>query len=424
MPAAVVASSVNEQATGGTNTCTTPAGTASGDLLLAFVTHHTSTPPSAPANWSVGGQAPPPATQTVSTSAFYRHLSAAPAASYGFPIGATTSPSTVILVRISGHDAATPLLADPLDATETTGALATTTAEASVTTPENDVLMVSGMAINGVAQNISPIPAQYTEVSRSTGTGKRLVVGQEFRAAAGATGTRTWTTGGANTVWAGVRLHVKSAASAAVRSAGLSGSGSLTAFPSTVTATQPAGLGGSGTLSTTQRLGFDRTAVLSGSGTLAATGKQGFTRAAALSGNGLLEGAPVPGQLLAALLSGSGELQAGALGFAAALLNSSGTLVAFPQDPAVFMSVSLSSSGTLAALAKAKLIKSAAVSGSGTLVAFGLITPRAAPLSGSGYLSTWGQNLARIGTVVPVTFRLGGTLPVAIYLGNALVWRP
>lgn len=198
---------VTEQATGTTVTVTTPSGAASGEILVAAVEHSSTTPPATPSGWTLAGKAGPPGAQTVSVAVFYRVLSGTPAASYAFTV--VSGAATAVLVRVAGADTTSPL---DVPATLTSQGAVTTFAQASATTGAGDVLAITAMGLNGIAQNMTN-PAQVTQVATSSGTGKRLHVVTEARPTQGAIGTRTWSTPGTNVVWVGVRVHLRSAGS-------------------------------------------------------------------------------------------------------------------------------------------------------------------------------------------------------------------
>jgi hypothetical protein len=280
------------------------------------------------------------------------------------------------------------------------------------------------------ASGVVSVPSPYTAPSvgassNSYGSGANTftATGYNDAVSAGSVGGETGSTGTTSIGY--TFLVILPAANVNLSaSAALGGTGTLSAAGSAPTASQGAALGGSGTLAGTGTPGYARAAAMGGSGTLAATGKVGFTRAAALSGNGTLGALPVQGLTSPSAYTGDGELQAAALGQSLAFLTSSGSLVGFPFAPAVFLGASLGSTGSLSGTISPGLVRDALLSSLGTLAALGLITPRAADLSGAGYLSTFQQSLMRLGLIVPITYRLGGTMPTKLYLGSNLVWSP
>lgn len=207
------------------------------------------------------------------------------------------------------------------------------------------------------------------------------------------------------------------------QAAALSGAGSLSTTQKPAT-TRSAALGGSGTLSTSQKLDVDRAAALAGDGTLTTTQRIAVAGAAALDGSGTLSAITRPGWVKPATLSGAGLLAADVFGFAGAQLSGSGTL-STTQRLALARAAALSGSGTLAvALFRSTHSRPAALAGSGLLAVITPTVPQGAYLTGAGYLSTGTFNLLRLGLVQPTTFRIGGNMPLALYLGNVLVWRP
>lgn len=405
-----------EQTTGTTITVsTTGLSAGADDYLVVFVEHTSATPPAAQSGWT-RVLAPPPASQTVSMTAYYQLLAAAAASTYSFPVvsGATSA----IPVKVSGADTGTFLDAA---STVTAQGLTMSFSQASATTTVADVLALGSMGLNGTSQNITPIPAEVTELDRSAGTGKRQVVYSEARPSIGAIGTRTWTTPGSNVVWVGVRLHIRSAPTAAT--AALSGSGSLSAGSSPAVAGSAA-LSGSGSLSGASSSAVARAAALGGAGSLTAGSAPSVARTAALSGSGALAAGSSPNVAPSASLSGSGTLTGSLFGLVDAALSGGGTLAA-AQTMAVVRVAVLSGSGSLVAATQLAVVRVANLSGGGTLSgASGIGFARSAALSGAGYLSTWQVNLLRIGGKTVTTLRLGGSMPRHAYLGSTLVWRP
>lgn len=204
-------------------------------------------------------------------------------------------------------------------------------------------------------------------------------------------------------------------------SAGLSGSGTLSAG-TTPAVTRSAALSGSGTLSTTQRLGVARSAALSGAGTLSAVQLLGVVRAVALSGEGTLSASPSPGFTRTAALTGSGTLLASTLGYANGVLSGSGTLSATISG-AWLKAAALSGSGTLTAAAVPALQAVGALSGTGTLVAATPAVPVSAALSGAGYLVGHQVQLLRVGSKVVTDLRFSTVRPLRVYRGSDLVFQ-
>lgn len=204
--------------------------------------------------------------------------------------------------------------------------------------------------------------------------------------------------------------------------ASLGGGGTLAAAPAGMTQSRAADLSGSGTLTTGQLVSTTAAAALSGSGSLSTSQLLGIIRTVELSGSGQLTTSQVPGVVYAVPLSGSGTLISETLGFANAALSGSGIL-STSQLLALARAAALSGQGSLTTAQQLAAAVVAALSGSGALsVPLDLVTTAA--LTGAGYLSTWQVNRLRLGAVQPITFRIGGALPRAIYLGNVLVWRP
>lgn len=280
MAATATAGTVVEQITG-TTIVVSGMSAVSGDYLVVHVAHTSATPPAAQAGWT-RVLAPPPAAQTLSMTTYYQKLTAAAASTYSFPV--VTGAASALPIRVQGADPTTFLDAA---STITSQALATTFSEASATTTVSDVLALGAMALNGTTQNITPIDAAYTELSRATGTGKRVVAVSEARPTAGAIGTRTWTTGGSNTVWVGVRLHIRSAPVAFSGSLAVTGVGSLSlggtpALPGSMAVT------GVGSLVMSGVLGYKGSLAVIGIGTLALNGVPRMTGTLTVVGVGTL----------------------------------------------------------------------------------------------------------------------------------------
>jgi hypothetical protein len=150
--------------------------------------------------------------------------------------------------------------------------------------------------------------------------------------------------------------------------AALSGSGTLTASPGGLSATQGAALSGSGSLAAQPTPSVSRAAALSGSGALAGDPRPSWTIAAVLDGAGSLSGTAQPHVTRSADLSGSGTLAADVFGFVAPQLSGTGALTADVR-PSATQPATLSGSGTLTATVRAALTQAVGLSGSGTLTA-------------------------------------------------------
>lgn len=254
----------------------------------------------------------------------------------------------------------------------------------------------------------TPTPASWTQVQNdatATGGDANIVL---YRRSYTSTGTsNTATIDQQQTLPAvAVQLALHEPSIVPV-SAGLSGSGSLSAAVAGLTASRSAALGGSGTLSTTQRLAVSRAGGLSGSGTLAASVAPGSP----LSGSGTLAAVPSLAAARSAALGGMGALAADTFGFVFAALSGSGALAA-AQKVAGAQPATLSGSGSLSAGQVMFVVRAAALSGAGTLTTGQLLAvSRAAALTGSGTLlarviyrlswwtgSTWSRVVSKVWT--------------------------
>lgn len=291
-----------------------------------------------------------------------------------------------------------------------------------------EVQQYGRVVVTDNGSSVSLVFTGYSSDNTARVTLTETVVPQAFTGAAGLGGsgtltaspkpgvTRTAALGGSGT------LAVAGQTPAVARAAALTSSGSLSTAQ-LLGVTRPAALSGAGALSTTQRLGMIRPAALSGVGSLSTTQLVAFIRAAALAGSGTLSTTQRAGFIKAAALAGSGTLIGDALGFTSAGLSGAGSLTT-TQAFTGRQFAALSGAGSLtAAQFRVAVALAAVLAGSGKLAAVTPSVPLSASLTGVGHLSTWSLNLLRFGGITPATLRLGGTLPIAVYLGQNMVWR-
>jgi hypothetical protein len=161
--------------------CNAPTGVANGDLLLAILCGSPSW--NEPAGWTTiydrfdgafgGGYA------------WYK-IASSEGASYAFTRGAADSISVAIL-RISGHDATSPINAN--NAGIDTEYDATFTCDGVTSTVNNCLIVASVMRISNFL--VSSISAGWDSRFYSAGTGYSLGVGSKILVSAGASGTMT-----------------------------------------------------------------------------------------------------------------------------------------------------------------------------------------------------------------------------------------
>lgn len=187
-------------------------------------------------------------------------------------------------------------------------------------------------------------------------------------------------------------LYAALAPSDVTGTAGLSGSGTLTAavVPKPI---QTSGLSGSGSLTTAGAPKPIQTLGLSGIGTLSTAGLPTFVKAVGFSGAGSLSSIGSPAAARTINFTGSGTLSmTGVPVFPIALgLAGSGTLSAGGGSPNVVVAAGLTGSGTLSTTQVSSFSGALSLSGAGTLAPSGSpMTSGTTSLSGSGTLSLAG----------------------------------
>lgn len=175
--------SASANASGTTLTITKPAGTVSGDVLVAFL-NTTSSSPTAPSGWTL-------VTSSLLGDFIYLKVAGgSEPASYAWTSGSVTWSGGISC--FSGVDNSTPWDVSPTINTFSTSA--------SVTTLTANAMLVGGNSANA-AGNITP-PAGFTEWWESGGSSHAEMAGA-LQAVAGASGTKTWTNSGAQSAWLG-----------------------------------------------------------------------------------------------------------------------------------------------------------------------------------------------------------------------------
>ena len=185
------------QATGATITVTKPAGTITGDVMLASITvvSNTSTV-STPAGWTLLLSTNQTGTNTSRLYTFYRIALAGEPGSYAWTITGANVGAVAAIASFSGVD----ISVSPIDASagQATASSLTHTAPSVTATVAGDMLVT--VHEFAAARTWTP-PAGMTErVDRASqgksGNGVSLEMNTESRAATGATGTRTATAAG------------------------------------------------------------------------------------------------------------------------------------------------------------------------------------------------------------------------------------
>lgn len=187
MTAVIQTSAVTETTSDQTaHVATEPAGIVDGDLLLARFVTDGSVTHTAPAGWTevVNDYG------TAHTSSWWRKAASGESGTYEFTSG-TAQQSVVIILRIDGHNAAS-----PIDVQGTAEGTSNTPICPDVTTTQDDVLLLRGMGADGqVTDEDGGEPADHTLVfSKLTGGASGCGGGVASRtwASAGAVGTADW----------------------------------------------------------------------------------------------------------------------------------------------------------------------------------------------------------------------------------------
>lgn len=184
-----------ESATGTSITGTLPTGLANGDVLVVnYGATSSSTGFVGPSGGYTALLAPTEFAAGNVGAAYYKVVTNA--AGETGPVASWTSSGrcTAITQAYVGVDTTTPL--DVVTTTNSTNS-ALTLALTSRTTVTNNARLISGCVINAASASTLTVPSEMTQVSMTTGTGRRTGFADEVRATAGATGTRTWTQSGA-----------------------------------------------------------------------------------------------------------------------------------------------------------------------------------------------------------------------------------
>jgi hypothetical protein len=164
-----------------------PAGTVAGDVLVASVVVSASTVSAAPAGWVPIAAVTSAANPTIYS--YYHVAGAAEPASYSWTLGASTTGSAAI-ARYSGVSNTNPL--DSPATSAGTSAAVSNLAVPAITTTSAGAMLIGGAAIN--SSNTAVLitaPAGMTE--RWDLGGKRHEYDDALQAAAGSSGTKTWT---------------------------------------------------------------------------------------------------------------------------------------------------------------------------------------------------------------------------------------
>lgn len=188
-----------------------PSGIVAGELLIAQVTESAATASTTnPGGWTLAKAQNGP-TSAPSTAVWYRVADGTETGSVTFATNATAGRVTGTMERWSGVDTTTPMDAAAVSANSP---VATTFQMPSITTVTANAVLVHAISLNASSSADIDTLAGTTKVTGSTGTGRRQGVFYETLAAAGASGTRTWTENPTTTTlqWAGVTLALRPAA--------------------------------------------------------------------------------------------------------------------------------------------------------------------------------------------------------------------
>ena len=204
-----------ETASGTTAVIPYPAGVVAGELLIAHVMNSTNvlqtTPPS---GWTyLTGQVGGSSTSGPSGTIYYKWAAGGETGTVTFPGQAAAGRITGYMVRWSGVDATTPFDVSAVS----NGAFVDPFVMPSITTITPGAMLVHMMGISSTTSFDIGTLAGTTKIAGSTGTGRRHSIFYELRAAAGATGSRTWTLdAGAASVqnWSGITIAMRPTTSA------------------------------------------------------------------------------------------------------------------------------------------------------------------------------------------------------------------
>jgi len=218
---------VGEIASGTAVTGVMPATAAAGDLLLAHVTGNGQTAPSTPpAGWTLVTSVDGITASAVNGSALFYKIAAAgdAGASVSFTGGSTTaSRMSVIVARVTGHNASTPF---DVAAAADKGPTGTTTFNApAITTVNANALVLwfitknSGSATAGAAPTTTDGPTRIAYTDGAVEAGRVQAAFTQTQAAAGSTGTPLFTSA-ASSQWTAITAAVRPAAAASTATPG------------------------------------------------------------------------------------------------------------------------------------------------------------------------------------------------------------
>jgi hypothetical protein len=184
-----------------------PSGIVSGELLLAHMAVSTNVhPTTAPSGWTyIAGRNGGDATSGPSISVFYRWADGSESGTVSFSTGTTSKRVSGIMERWSGVDATTPFDVSAAGASGFTEGHTSS----SITTVTNGAVAVFSIGIGASGSDITAATGT-TQISQTTGTGRRFGVFRETRATAGAIGTRSWVKSGTGSLnWASLVMALR-----------------------------------------------------------------------------------------------------------------------------------------------------------------------------------------------------------------------
>lgn len=179
---------------------TKPTGTASGELLVAFLSMNNNPTVTPPSGWVSIGRA---TLSGATGEAFYKVAGDSEPADYTFTLSFAATGS-IIAARFSGQNATVP----DVSASTNTGT-GTTATGLSITTVTDGAMLIAFVSVDSTTA--PTLPSGMTDIG-STAAGKALRVAYETRASAGATGDRTSTT--TNNAWGAILWAIRPAAAA------------------------------------------------------------------------------------------------------------------------------------------------------------------------------------------------------------------
>jgi hypothetical protein len=180
-------------------TCTKPAGTQTGDVLVAFQTVGTfAPPPSSPSGGGTVWQALGSRTGTEwgGTKVWWKVAGPSEPAQYSFAVSSSGFDSVAAIVAIADSDGSTPLLSSTENGADTSVGCPSV----SPSTDQGVTIRWAAALVAGSSSGWTP-PSGHTEQVDRTGFGASAGLATRARTAAGAVGTATYTIGGSAPIY-------------------------------------------------------------------------------------------------------------------------------------------------------------------------------------------------------------------------------